>query len=134
MTTPTTRAIRAAEANEDLERRLPRFPPLSAGLQSGFVERRAQQQIAESFAVKAWAVDADGHSFNVDCVLLNMGSTSMYVRMERKMVAGEWIGLVVRFLSGPSTPVAIHGNVLRDDPLGDGSHGIAVAIREHRFI
>ncbi len=133
MATPTTHATWADEA---LEKRLLLFPPLSTRLYSGFVERRAKQRIAESFPVRAWAVDADGNPFNVECVLLNMSSTGMYVRMEKKMVVGDWIGLVVQLLNGPSTglPVAIYGKVLRDEPLGDDSHGVAIVIQEHRFL
>ncbi len=146
MFTPATRAsgafealentTRASEAQQALEEQLLLFPPLSPGLESGFAERRTNQRIAETFPVRAWAVDADGEPFNVECVLLNMSSTGLFVRMERKMVVGDWIGLVVQLLNGPSsgTPVAINGTVLRDEPLEDGSHGIAIVIREHRFL
>ncbi len=131
-----TATVRPSRANEALEDQLQLFPPRSPRHQSDIAERRAKQRIAEPFPVRAWAVDAAGHPFNVDCVVLNMSSTGMYLRMERQMVAGEWISLVVQLLNGPSTgtSVAIYGTVLRDDPLGDGSQGIAVIIKEHRFL
>jgi PilZ domain len=131
-----TATVRTKQDNEALEDQLQLFHPIATGYQPGFVERRAKQRIAEPFPVRAWAVDAAGNPFNVECVVLNMSAIGIYLRMEREMVAGEWISLVVQLLNGPSTgtPVAVYGTVLRDDPLGDGSHGIAVVIREHRFL
>lgn len=100
------------------------------------LERRRKLRINEPFPAKVWGVDGAGHSFNLDCVLDNLSSKGLYLRMPIEMSSGAEIDIVVQLLSGPGTgaTVALEGRVLRKEPQANGHHGIAVAIKKHTFL
>jgi PilZ domain len=100
------------------------------------LERRVNPRIAEPFPARAWAVDAADEPFNLDCVIDNISSSGIFLRMPREMKLGANISLVVQLLIGPSkgATTAVYGTVLRDEPNSDGQHGIAISIKKHKFL
>ncbi|HYJ89292.1 MAG TPA: PilZ domain-containing protein [Pyrinomonadaceae bacterium] len=100
------------------------------------IERRRKPRISEPFPARIWGVDSGDLPFNVDCVLDNISSTGLYLRMPRRVNAGSEVRLIVHLLSGPTTGVtaAIQGQILRTEVLADGKHGHAIAINKHRFL
>ncbi len=99
-------------------------------------DRRAHPRINKPFPARAWAEDAAGNPFNLDCVLDNISAGGLYVRMPRQMQLGSEIRFVVR-LSSPTEAVvtaALFGTVVRDDPGSDGQHGIATSINRYESL
>lgn len=103
---------------------------------SGDLERRAKPRVQEAFPARIWAVDSADRPFNIAGVVDNISSTGLYLRLPREMQISSEVRLVVHFLSGPTTgsTATIYGETLRDEPQPDGRHGIAVAIKRHKFL
>jgi hypothetical protein len=98
-------------------------------------ERRAKPRLAKAMSASVWGTDAQGKKFEIDSVIDNMSSRGIYLRMPWAMSLGVEINLAISFSNGQPRPNAVvRGEVLRDEPLTDGRHGVAVAIREHHFI
>jgi hypothetical protein len=103
---------------------------------SGDLERRAKPRVLEPFPARIWGVDSGDLPFNIDGVLDNISSTGLYLRVPREMQVASEVRLIVNFLSGPTTgsTATISGEILRDEPQPDCRHGIAVAIKRHKFL
>ena len=99
-------------------------------------ERRRKPRLSEPFPARIWGVDSGDLPFNVDCVLDNISSTGLYLRMPRLVTAGSDVRLIVHLLSGPTTgtTAALQGRVLRSELQSDGKHGLAITISRHRFL
>jgi hypothetical protein len=99
-------------------------------------ERRSKPRIKKPFPTRAWGVDAAGEAFQIDCVLDNMSSTGVYLRMPKKMRSGDELSLAIRLLNGADGGAAtlVRGHVLRDEPQADGLNGIALAIKHYEFL
>jgi len=99
-------------------------------------ERRQKGRIREPFPARIWGIDSGNLPFNVDCVLDNMSSTGLYLKMMRPVDVGSEVRLIVHLLSGPTTgsTASLQGKILRDELLADGRHGLAIAISKHRFL
>jgi hypothetical protein len=99
-------------------------------------ERRGKPRINEPFPARMWGVDSGDLPFNVDCVLDNISSTGLYLRMTTEVATGDDVRLIVHLLSGPTTgaTATLYGKVLRTELQPDGRHGVAVAITKHRFL
>jgi hypothetical protein len=106
----------------------------SAGPQN--FERRRKPRLKEPFPARIWGVDSGDLPFNVDCVLDNISSTGLYLRMPRMVDAGSEVRLIVHLLNGPSTgaTASLQGRILRTELQADGKHGHAIAIHRHRFL
>jgi hypothetical protein len=129
---------RKRTANESLEQSIREFagPGKSFYRASGDLERRAKHRVSEPFPARIWGVDSGELPFNIDVVLDNISSTGLYLRVQREMKIGNEVRLIVHFLSGPTTgsTATISGEILRNEPQPDGRHGIAVAIKRHKFL
>jgi hypothetical protein len=103
---------------------------------SGERERRGKLRVKEPFPARIWGVDSGDLPFNFDCVIDNISSSGLYLRMPRQMPQGGEVRLIVHQLNGATSGAStnIHGEILRDEPQPDGSHGIAVAIKRHEFL
>jgi len=99
-------------------------------------ERRQKGRIKEPFPARIWGIDSGNLPFNVDCVLDNMSSTGLYLKMMRSVDVGSEVRLIVHLLSGPTTgsTASLQGKILRDELLADGRHGLAITISKHRFL
>ena len=102
----------------------------------GIAERRAKLRINHPFPTKVWGTDATGQAFEVDCVLDNLSSTGLYLRLPRQIKLGAELSVIIRFLHQGRDGAVAHllGQVLRDEPQSDGHHGLALAIKEHHFL
>jgi hypothetical protein len=92
--------------------------------------------LKEPFPARIWGVDSGDLPFNIDCVLENISSTGLYLKMPRPVDIGSEVRLIVHLLSGPSTgaTAALQGKILRDEVQADGKHGLAIAIDQHKFL
>ena len=99
-------------------------------------ERRRKPRLKEPFPARVWGVDSGDLPFNVDCVLDNISSSGLYLRVPNLVDAGSEVRLVVHLLSGPSTgaTASLQGRILRSELQADGKHGLAIAIKKHRFL
>ncbi len=115
---------------------LRRDPAAARRLQRDVTERRSKPRINEPFPTRAWGVDDAGQAFQIDCVIDNMSSNGVYLRIPKRMNSGEEISLAIRLLSsldgGAST--LVRGEVLRNEAQADGLHGIALAIKHYEFL
>lgn len=99
-------------------------------------ERRRKPRLNEPFPARIWGVDSGDLPFNVDCVLDNISSTGVYLRMARPVTVGSDVRLIVHLLSGPTTgaTASLQGRILRSELQPDGKHGVAISIDKHRFL
>jgi len=104
--------------------------------QTGMGERRIKPRLNQSFPTRAWGTDAAGQAFEVDCLLDNISSTGLYLRIPGQMKLGAELSMVIKFLNDRETgaTAVLRGHILRDEPQPDGRHGVAVAIKEHYFL
>jgi hypothetical protein len=102
----------------------------------GTQDRRAKSRLKEAFPTRAWGTDAEGQLFEVDCVLDNISSTGLYLRIPKAMKSGADLSLVIKFSNGNGNGASaiLLGQILRAEPQADGHHGLALAIREHHFL
>lgn len=103
---------------------------------TGIAERRGKARINQPFPAKATGIDAQGKAFDLDCVLDNISSTGLYVQLPREMKSDQELSMVIRFVNGQGSGATalLNGQILRDEPQPNGLHGIALAIKEHRFL
>jgi hypothetical protein len=106
----------------------------NAGAQT--VERRRKPRLKEPFPARVWGIDSGDLPFNIDCVLENISSTGLYVRVPKLVDAGSEVRLIVHILSGPTSGVtaSLQGRIVRTELLADGRHGLGVAINKHKFL
>ena len=99
-------------------------------------DRRGKPRLSEPFPARIWGVDSGDLPFNVDCVLDNISSTGLYLRMARPVDVGNEVRLIVHLLNGPTTgaTASVQGRILRSELQADGKHGLAIAIEKHRFL
>ena len=118
-----------------------------AGLETLFVEhvsnlavvdfdRRAKPRIKESFPARMRAAAADGQEVSGICVVDNMSATGLYARCQHAMSLGAELEVTVQlFVEGETgSTVETTGKVVRVERLRDGSHGVAMVIRRHKFL
>ena len=100
------------------------------------MERRAKPRISEPFPTTVSGIDNSGKPFEINCVLENMSSTGLYLRIPLRLEQGSEVKVVVKLSSAPSigAGAAIRGVALRSDARADDSWGLAVAISEYSCI
>ena len=100
------------------------------------LERRQKARIKEPFPARIWGVDSGDLPFNVDCVVDNISSTGLYLRVPKLVDDGSEVRLIVHLLHGPTSGVtaSLQGRVLRAELQADGRHGLAIAISKHKFL
>ena len=104
--------------------------------QAGMGERRIKARLSQPFPTRAWGKNADGKAFEIDCLLDNISSTGLYLRIPEQMDLGAELSVVIKFLNDHNTgaTAVMRGHILRDEPQADGRHGLAVAIKDHHFL
>jgi PilZ domain len=101
----------------------------------GLAERRVKPRLKHPFPTTARGTDAKGELFELDCVLDNVSSTGVYLRLPRRMNLGAEMNVIIKFVNGRSGATAfLMTEVLRDEPQSDGNHGLALAIKDHYFL
>ena len=128
-------AVLEQRANEFLDAQLSLLTPVSfalPALASG--ERRGKQRLRNPLPARVWGIDSEGEIVGFDCLLDNLSSSGLFLKIPRSLRPSSQISLVVRLLNGSGLMAAIRGKVLRDEPQLDGSRGIAVRITEHHLL
>jgi len=115
---------------------LRRDPAAARRLRRDVTERRSKSRINEPFPTRVWGIDDAGQAFQIDCVIDNMSSNGVYLRIPRRVNSGDEISLVIRLLSNVDSGAStlVRGQVLRHEPQADGLHGIALAIEHYEFL
>ena len=105
-------------------------------LSRSIFERRAKPRSQDKLRARVWGVDSDDQPFSLDCVLDNISSSGLYLRLPRRMKFSASISLAVRLPNGTVDGrfAAINGTVIRDQNEHDGPAGVGVKILEHSFI
>jgi hypothetical protein len=100
------------------------------------LERRHKARIKEPFPARIWGVDSGDLPFNVDCVVDNISSTGLYLRVPKLVDDGSEVRLIVHLLHGPTSGVtaSLQGRIVRSESQTDGRHGLAIAISKHKFL
>ena len=100
------------------------------------MERRAKIRISEPFPTTVSGIDSQGEPFELDCVLENMSSTGLYLKIPRELEQGSEVKMIVKLssVSSSGAGASIRGVTLRSDPQSDENWGLAVAISECAFI
>jgi len=101
----------------------------------GVLERRGKTRVSEPFPTTVSGIDKAGESFELDCVLDNISSTGLYVKIPRQLEQGSQVRLIVSFSADPlpGAGAAIRGVALRSEPQSDKRWGLAVAITDYTF-
>ena len=104
--------------------------------QAAVGERRIKPRLSQPFPTRAWGTDVTNQAFEIDCLLDNISSTGLYLRIPGRMKLGDELSVVIKFLNDHNTgaTAVMRGQILRDEPQPDGRHGVAVAIRDHYFL
>jgi hypothetical protein len=99
-------------------------------------ERRRKPRLTEPFPARVSGVNSGDLPFYVDCVLDNISSTGLYLRMPKFVNAGSEVRLIVHLLNAPNqgATAALQGCILRSELQADGKHGLAIAIKNHWFL
>lgn len=99
-------------------------------------ERRSKPRIAEQFAGNARGIDVNSKQFSVPCTVENISASGVYLKCEEAVRPGSELKVQVHFFIEGETGSTIEarGPVVRIDTLSDGSHGLAVAISQHKFL
>lgn len=100
------------------------------------MERRAKIRISQPFPTTVSGIDSRGEPFEFDCVLENMSSTGLYLKIPRKLEQGSEVKMMVKLSSVPSSGAgaSIRGVTVRSVPQDDESWGLAVAISDYSFV
>ena len=91
----------------------------------------AEPRIYGLFPAQVRAVDASGETFHTQTLIDNFSATEFDLRLSRPVEAGEQV-LVVADIHAAT--VALHGTVVRAEPLPGGGHLLTIAITHHRFM
>jgi PilZ domain-containing protein len=102
-------------------------------------DRRIKPRIQERFPVTVRGVDTSGHPFRTETELENLSTGGVYLRVANAVENGARLSIVVLFTNTPgekssSAQMAADGVVLRSEPQLDGSCGLGVVFKEHRFL
>ncbi|HKO96214.1 MAG TPA: PilZ domain-containing protein [Pyrinomonadaceae bacterium] len=124
------------ESLSTLDLQLDQLTPDCQAETSAIQERRRKPRLSEPFPARMWGVDSGDLPFNVDCVLDNISSTGLYLRMPTQVTTGDEVRLIVHLVNGPTSgaTAALNGKVLRTEVQPDGRHGLAIAITKHKFL
>lgn len=101
-----------------------------------YAERRRKPRLEEPFPARLSGLDSGQVPFYVDCVLDNISSTGLYLRLPKLVDAGSEVRLIVHLLNANSqgATAALQGCILRSELQADGKHGLAIAIKNHWFL
>ena len=107
-------------------------------MDSSNVERRSRTRLQERFPVTVRTVNRKRESFKTDTMIENLSSRGLYLKLPYDVEQGSRL-FALLLLSplasgGSSSRVALRGVVTRSDPQPDGTYGVAVAIKRHRFV
>jgi hypothetical protein len=128
-------AVFEQRANEFLDAHLPLLAPVTFAL-PGLAkrDRRGKPRLNDPLPARVWGIDSEGELVGFDCLLDNLSSSGLFLKIPKSLKLSSQISLVVRLLNGSGLMAAIKGKVLRDEPQLDGSRGIAVRITEHQLL
>ena len=112
--------------------------PRTAFTTEGPRERRGTGRIRTPVLVRIRKVGA-GHASDVTSVIDNLGAGGFYVRLMQRLEPGARLVGFIKFVNGcgeakEAARVAVRGNVLRVDELPGGVYGVAVKIRQYKFV
>ena len=100
-------------------------------------ERRKKERIYIPFPASVQGVDVNGEEFNINTVLDNLSSNSLYLRMMPIVKPGARLN--VRFKLSTSgtegrvtSSVSVRGTVIRADEKPGGASGIAIKFKAPR--
>lgn len=116
----------------------PKSLNISSGSYQG-LERRSKPRIYAPFPANVRGVNVSGETFEVTTTLDNLSAGGLYLRMTQRVELGAKLFIVVRLSVSPSREVlapriAIRGLVLRAELHPDGTCGVAVAVKQNRFL
>ena len=118
-------------SNEVLEGHLHFFSTTRFSLSS---DRRDKPRLHETLPARIWGIDHEDELISLDCLVDNLSSSGLLLRLPWRMKVSSQISVVVRLLNASGEMAAIKGEILRDERHLDGSRGIAVRITEYRFL
>jgi PilZ domain len=106
-------------------------------MDSSDTERRTKARIQECFPVTV-RVNRKSEAFKTDTVIENLSSSGLYMKLPFDVEQGTKLFALLLLSpvgSGESASrVALRGVVTRSDPQPEGTYGVAVVIKQHRFV
>lgn len=99
-------------------------------------DRRSKPRIQEAFPAKLKGVAIDGAKVSCPAIVDNMSAGGLYLRGEYELSLNSELEVVVHlFVDGETgSTVETRGTVIRVNSLPDGTHGMAMTIRQHKFL
>lgn len=122
---------------EQLARILQRFLIMEPNLTSpGGVERRRKPRIYKPFPATVRGVDENSRRFETTTELDNLSASGCYLRLSQRVEKETVVSIVTRLSTVPARGplVVMRGIVVRTEPQPDGTCGIAVMIKQRRFL
>ena len=102
-------------------------------------ERRQFERIYQTFPARVRGVAKTGETFSIDATVNNISAGGLFLQMPLEVDAGPQIRAVV-VLKNPDTGslnpprLLVKGQVLRAGRLPDGRFGVAVELKNYRFL
>ena len=102
----------------------------------GGIERRRKPRIYQPFPATLRALDQHSHRSEATTTLDNLSAGGFYLRLTRRLEKGAQVSIVTRLSTAPGRgPLGVmRGVVVRTEPQADGRCGIAVMIKQRRFL
>ena len=102
-------------------------------------ERRQFERIYQSFPARVRGVTKTGEKFSIDATVNNISAGGLFLQMPLEVEAGPLLRAVV-VLKNPDTGslnpprLLVRARVLRTERLSDEKFGVAVELKNYRFL
>lgn len=102
-------------------------------------ERRGKPRISEAFPVNVTGKDSNGQAIEAEIQLENLSASGLYLVLPQNVVHGAQLTFILRLISPikgeeSEARVSARGVVVRVEPRPNGTQGLAVAFKSHRFL
>ncbi|MBI5300649.1 MAG: PilZ domain-containing protein [Chloroflexi bacterium] len=101
-------------------------------------DRRSKPRVACAYSAVVRGIETQGARFQEAAQVRNLSASGLYLKLDHALTNGRALFVVFWFSShanqADSAGLAVRGTVVRNEIQSDGSCGIAVRFRQHRFI
>lgn len=103
-----------------------------------FSERRRKPRMVCQYPAIVHGSDSQGKKYRECGQLVNLSSNGMFLAVDRKIIPGEELSVIVRLTDSTQAEeapkLAVSGVVIRAESQFDGGFGIAVRFHRYRFL
>jgi len=101
-------------------------------------DRRVKPRIACEYQAVVEGMNGEGKRYQNQAVLTNLSSCGLFLITNRQIAIGSRISVTIQLANSTINPDApklvINGIVIRTEPRGEGTCGVAVKFSNYRFL